>query len=183
MTNQPTTVPSDAWLVERCLAHDEAAWHLLLDQYGHYIYAIAARGFRLSPEEAEEVFQETVLSVFQNLSSFRGSGSLLAWIGRITQNVCRQHLRRRGRHSETPLDLEQPDAGQETALREVETAFVVQNALKQLSPECRDILTQFFYENRRYADIAASLEIAVGTVASRIARCLVRLRAVLGPEL
>lgn len=98
----PAPPPSDAALVGRALEHDEQAWDLLLERYGDYIYAIALRGFRLKPLEAEEVFQETVLAVYKNLSAFRGEGSLRAWIGQITQNAARAYLRRLGRRAEVP---------------------------------------------------------------------------------
>jgi RNA polymerase sigma factor (sigma-70 family) len=64
----------------------------------------------------------------------------------------------------------------------VEEAFMVREAMAGLPQECRQVLTLFFYEQRKYADIAATLRIAEGTVASRIARCLVRLRAAIAKE-
>ncbi len=174
--------PSNADLVERCRAHEEEAWDLLLDRYGGYIHAIALRGFGLPASQAEEVFQETVLSLFTHLSTLQDPRSLRAWIGRITQNAARQYLRRGGRRPETALGEDAPDEAQEEALARVEEAFLVRDALASLPPDCRQVLTLFFYEQRKYGDIAATLGIAEGTVASRIARCLVRLREAIGKE-
>ena len=173
--------PADDVLVQRCLAHDEEAWALLLDRYAGYIYAIAARGFRLGPQEAEEVLQETALSLVQHLPSYRGSGPLRAWIGAVAANAARQYLRRRRLSAETVASIEAPDLPDETVLDRAEEVITVQAALAQLPEECRAVLDQAFQQQRRYAEIAAALGIPLGTVASRIARCLVRLRRLLEP--
>lgn len=181
MSGPARSAPTDESLVGRALEQDEEAWDLLLDRYGAYIYAIAVRGFRLKPEEAEDVFQETTLALYQHLPTFRGEGSLRAWIGRIAQNASRAYLRRQGRRLETPSDsgIERADAAQEVALREVEDGLVVREALERLAPECRQVLTRFFYERHKYREIAAALGIPEGTVATRISRCLVQLRVLL----
>ncbi len=175
--------PTDEELVKRCLAHDEEAWEILLDRYAGYIYAIAARGFRLSPEQAEEVLQETALSLVQHLEAYHGTGPLRAWIGAIAANAARQYLRRQKPPAVLPAEMDMADATQELLIAQAEEADAVHAALERLSPECRDVLTQAFYEERRYVDIAAALGIPEGTVASRIARCLARLRPLLEPDL
>ena len=171
--------PTDEELVRRCLAHDEEAWEILLDRYAGYIYAIAARGFGVNPEQAEDVLQETALSLVQHLEAYRGTGPLRAWIGAIAQNAARQYLRRQKPSAEVAAELDVADASQEMRLAQAEEAHAVHAALERLPPECRDVLTQAFYEERRYAEIAAALGIPEGTVASRIARCLARLRPLL----
>ena len=68
-------------------------------------------------------------------------------------------------------------AGEETAdLTEVEEAFAVREALSGLPDACQDILDRFFTRDQSYKTIADELEIPSGTIASRIARCLKRLR-------
>lgn len=181
MSGPTHSAPTDESLISRALEQDEEAWDLLLGRYGAYIYAIAVRGFRLKPDEAEEVFQETTFALYQHLPTFRGEGSLRAWIGRIAQNASRAYLRRHGRRLEVQSDpdVEGADTVQEAALREVEDAVVVREALERLVPECRQVLTRFFYERHKYREIAAALGIPEGTVATRISRCLVQLRALL----
>jgi len=63
-----------------------------------------------------------------------------------------------------------------TDLSEVEEAFAVREALAGLSDNCQDILDRFFAQDQSYRTIAAELEIPSGTIASRIARCLARLK-------
>ena len=61
-------------------------------------------------------------------------------------------------------------------LSDVEEAFEVREALAELSEACQDILDRFFARDQSYKTIADELEIPSGTIASRIARCLSRLR-------
>lgn len=169
----------DAELVSRCLEADEEAWAILVERYADYVYALAARGFRFPREEAEEVLQETMAQVYEHLRDYRGSGPLRAWIGAIAQNVARQRLRSRSRHPEFSLPHETSDEAQQQALEAVEEAVLARSALAQLEAPCREILNRFFVLNQKYGEIAKEMEIAEGTVGSRIARCLTRLRQIL----
>lgn len=171
--------PDDAQLVKRCLAADEEAWAILIERYADYVYALAVRGFRFHPEEAEEVLQDTMLHVYEHLGDYQGTGRLRAWIGAIAQNVARQRVRSRSRHPESSLPDDASDAAQQQALEAVEEALLAREALAQLEAPCREILRKFFALDQRYADIAREMGIAEGTVASRIARCLARLRQIL----
>ena len=49
---------SDADLVARCLANEQGAWDALVDRYARYVYAIAARAYRLDPTDAETPFAD-----------------------------------------------------------------------------------------------------------------------------
>lgn len=171
--------PEEAELVTRCLAADEVAWTTLIERYADYVYGLAVRSFRFPHEEAEEVLQETMAQVYEHLRDYRGTGSLRAWIGAIAQNVARQRLRSRSRHPETAFTVEVSDAAQQQALEAVEEALVARAALAQLEEPCREILNRFFALRQRYTEIAREMGIAEGTVASRLARCLARLRKIL----
>lgn len=171
--------PEEAELVTRCLAADEEAWTTLVERYADYVYGLAVRNFRFPHEEADEVLQETMAQVYEHLRDYRGTGSLRAWIAAIAQNVARQRLRSRSRHPEMPFTVEVTDATQQQALASVEEAVVARAALAQLEEPCREILNRFFALRQRYTEIAREMSIAEGTVASRLARCLARLRKIL----
>lgn len=173
----------DVELVRRCLAADEEAWASLVERYADYIYAVAIRGFRFTPEEAEEVLQETFAHVYEHLADYRGTGALRAWLGAIGKNVARQRLRSRSRHPESELPQDAADSAQQQALEAVEESLLVKDALARLEPPCGEVLRRFFVMEQKYAEIASAMQIPEGTVASRIARCLVRLRKALAvPE-
>ena len=169
----------DAELVRRCLAGDEEAWASLVEHHAGYLYAVAVKGFRFSQQEAEDVLQETIAQVYEHLAEYRGTGPLGAWMGAIARNVARQRMRSRSRHPESALPEEAADSTQQRALDAVEESLLVADALARLEPPCGEVLRRFFVMDQRYAEIASTMRIPAGTVASRIARCLVRLRQVL----
>ena len=174
--------PDDADLVRRCLAADEEAWAILVERHAGYLYAVAVRGFRFTPQEAEEVLQDTFTQVYEHLAEYRGTGPFGAWMGAIAKNVARQRLRSLSRHPESALPPEAADNVQQQALEAVEESLLVRDALARLEPPCGEVLRRFFVMDQKYGEIASAMQIAEGTVASRIARCLVRLRQVLRPQ-
>jgi RNA polymerase sigma-70 factor (ECF subfamily) len=64
-------------------------------------------------------------------------------------------------------------------MERLDTALSVRQAMHALSDDCREILDRFFAEDQTYADIARDLEMPMGTIASRISRCLSKLRTIL----
>ena len=76
--------------------------------------------------------------------------------------------------------FELPDELDESLLR-LDEALTVHAALDRLSPDCHEILDRFFCRDESYRTISAQLELPSGTVASRIARCLSRLKDELEP--
>ena len=169
---------SDAELVARCRAGDEAAWAALVDRYARYVHAIVTRVYRLEQHDAEDVFQEVFARIFERLGTLRDADALRPWIAQTARNCAVDALRRSGR--EVPVD-EVPDGGDE-GLTQLDEALTVHAALDRLSPECHEILDRFFCRDESYRTIGAELELPSGTIASRIARCLSRLRDVLGPS-
>lgn len=164
---------SDSELVHRCRAGDDEAWVELVERFSRYVYAVAVRGFRLSETDAEDVFQEVFTRVYTRLHTLRDDGALRPWIAQLTRRVCLDTISRGGR--------EQPVAdaltGEQTdVIAEIDEAFTVREALATLSEPCQDILDRFFGQDQSYKTISSELEIPSGTIASRIARCLGRLR-------
>lgn len=163
---------SDAELVRRCRAGDPDAWNELVERYSRYVYAIAVRGFRLSDEDAEDVFQDVFTRIYTRLDSLRDDSALRPWIAQLTRRRCLDVLSAR-----RDLPAEEVVADEESSdLSDIEEAFEVREALAELSGACQDILDRFFTRDQSYKTIADELDIPSGTIASRIARCLGRLR-------
>ena len=163
---------TDAELVRRCRANDADAWNELVERYSRYVYAIAVRGFRLDEEDAEDVFQDVFTRVYTRLDSLRDDSALRPWIAQLTRRRCLDALAAR---RDVPADDLLTEEGS-SDLSDVEEAFEVREALAGLSEACQDILDRFFTRDQSYKTIADELEIPSGTIASRIARCLGRLR-------
>src|SRR5690242_7684964 len=84
---------TDAQLVARCRAGDREAWEELVNRFARYVNAIATRGFRLDPADAEEVFQDLFARVYERLDSLRDDEALRPWIGQLTRRLCVDRLR------------------------------------------------------------------------------------------
>jgi RNA polymerase sigma factor (sigma-70 family) len=168
---------SDAELVTRCRAGDESAWNALVDRYARYVHAILVRVYRLDPHDAEDAFQEVFARVFERLGTLRDLAALRPWIAQTTRHCAVDALRRAGRDVTVARLPDDVDDG----LARLDEALTVHAALDRLSPECHEILDRFFCRDESYRTIGTELALPAGTVASRIARCLARLRDVLEP--
>ena len=162
----------DAELVRLCRAEQPEAWNELVERFSRYVYAIAVRGFRLSDEDAEDVFQDVFTRIYTRLDSLRDDSALRPWIAQLTRRRCLDAIAAR---RDLPGDDVLAEEGS-SDLSDVEEAFEVREALAGLSGACQDILDRFFTRDQSYKTISAELDIPSGTIASRIARCLGRLR-------
>ena len=167
---------TDAELVARCRGGDQSAWAELVDRYARYVYAIAVRVYRLGPDDAEDVFQEVFARVFERLDTLRDGDALRPWLAQTARNCAVDLLRRQGREIAVEDVPEEGDDG----LDRLDEALTVHAALDGLPPDCREILDRFFRRDESYHTISAELDLPPGTIASRIARCLGRMRDVLG---
>jgi RNA polymerase sigma factor (sigma-70 family) len=163
---------TDAELVQRCRAGDVAAWNELVERFSRYVYAVCVKGFRLPAEDAEDAFQDVFTRVFTNLDKLRDESAVRPWIAQLTRRVCLDTIERRRR--EQPAEALEDFATVDLA--EVEEAFEVREALGTLSEQCQEILDRFFARDESYRTISEELDIPSGTIASRIARCLAKLR-------
>jgi RNA polymerase sigma factor (sigma-70 family) len=171
---RPAAERDDAELVARCRAGDEGAWAELVERYSRYVYAISVQGFRLSPHDAEDVFQDTFARVYDRLGGLRDDEAFRPWLAQLTRRLCLDRLRENGRTQ--PFDeLARLDEAAD-ALERLDEALAVRDALAELSENCREILDRFFARDESYRTIGAALELPPGTIASRISRCLGSLR-------
>ncbi len=163
----------DAELVARCRAGDEEAWRLLVERFSRYVYAIAVQAFRLREADADDVFQEVFERVYSRLDQLRDDEALRPWLAQLTRRVCLDRLRRDARVE--PMAEPRVDEADETIAR-LDEAFTIHQLLATLPEHCREVLDRFFARDESYRTIGETLELPPGTIASRISRCLARLR-------
>jgi RNA polymerase sigma factor (sigma-70 family) len=169
---------SDRELVARCRAGDEQAWAELVERFSRYVYAICVQAFRLPESDAEDVFQEVFARAYQHLEKLRDDAAVRPWLAQLTRRLCIDRLRAAAR--ERPAaDEELEAAGSEETLAQIDEALTVHEALAATPEHCREILDRFFARDESYKTIGEALELPPGTIASRISRCLGRLREVL----
>lgn len=165
---------------------DEAAFGELVRLFEKKVYNLALRMCG-SPEDAADAAQEAFLAAWKGLPNFRGEAGFSTWLYRLTSNAAIDHLRRTKRQrGEASLDDEalRLDAVDDTpspqALAEgEELRAAVLSGLSQLSDDHRQALTLRELQELSYEEIAAVLEIDLGTVKSRISRARSALRKIL----
>jgi RNA polymerase sigma-70 factor (ECF subfamily) len=178
----------EAALIERCAAGEELACADLVAAHQRMVYGLA---FHLlgDRDEALDLSQEVFLRVFRTIGRFRGQSALRTWIYRIVVNQARNRQRwwrRRHRSAQVSLDehlqhcgdMESTaDAPPDRLLASKETASFIWQALDRLPFDQRTALILREIDGLRYEEIAFSLDIAVGTVKSRLTRARQALRA------
>jgi RNA polymerase sigma factor (sigma-70 family) len=165
---------SDARLVARCREGDQAAWAELVNRFSRYVYAIIGQGFGLRAENAEDVFQEVFTRTYQHLDRLRNDEAIRPWIAQLARRLCIDHLRGAAREQLTDEEVEPAEIDE--TLAKLEEALSVHEALAGLPEHCQEILDRFFARDESYQTIGAALDIPSGTIASRISRCLGKLR-------
>ena len=170
----------EAELIKRCKNGDREAFNELFAQYESRVINIAY-GMLSDRDDAYDAAQEVFIKVYKNISSFKENSSLSTWIYRITSNMCNDFLRKRMRsattisiHAESDDDrgielCDQSPLPEEYAEHN-ETQRAVRQAISELSPEYREIITLYDVEDMSYENIAEVLNCPVGTVKSRLNR-------------
>ncbi len=170
----PGVLP-DAELVARCRQGDQDAWGQLVERFSRYVYAIATRGFRLSEHEAEDVFQEVFARTYEKLDTLRDDAAIRPFIAQLTRRLAIDRQRAAAR-VEPRDDVGETEAADEDHFARLDEAMIVQDAMATLPENCQEILDRFFARDQSYQSISAALDIPSGTIASRISRCLAKLR-------
>ena len=94
MMNQMIPEPSDGELVQRAKAGDLAAFEVLTTRHERRVYSLAMRMLR-HEHDAEDVTQQTFLSVVEHLNRFRGEASFSTWLLRIATHAALKIIRKR----------------------------------------------------------------------------------------
>ncbi len=169
----------DEELVRRFVGGDRSAFATLVQRHEQRMYNLALR-MTGREEDARDATQEAFLTALRKLSSFRGEAAFTTWMHRVTVNACYDLLRKRQR---APLaDLPEDDAGPPAADHAEATvgAIDVQRALARLPTDYRAVLVLHDVRDLPYEEVAAILEIPLGTVKSRLHRGRVALARALG---
>ena len=178
-------------LIRAAQRGDLEAFNQLVLLYQDFLFRIAMN--ILGDEDiAGDATQQAFLSAFRNLRSFRG-GSLRSWLSRITVNACYDELRRVARSKDTPLQvydqdgeemgpalwLSDPSPSPEEQAERLDLVDAIQNSLQALPEHYRLAVQLVDVEGLSYEETAATLDLPVGTVKSRLARARNALRTAL----
>ena len=140
-----------------------------------------ARWLLRHEQNAQDAVQDAYLNALRSFDRFRG-GDGRGWLLTIVRNVCYSRLRDDRRRVATEVfDDEAHGSGDEAAetravdWRQVHGALL-QQALEQLAPEFREVIVLHELEGMAYKDIAAVVDVPIGTVMSRLARARKKLQ-------
>jgi RNA polymerase sigma-70 factor (ECF subfamily) len=157
-------------------------WEEVAREYGRFIYTVAYR-LTGNHEEAQDLVQEVLLRVRRGLATYQ-PGSMEGWLSRIATNAFLDDVRRKKRRpvEALPEDAERVLPGAlpaDEALAAANLPDHIQDALRDLPEDYRAAVVLCDVVGLTYEEIAASLDVPIGTVRSRIHRGRVQLREVL----
>jgi RNA polymerase sigma-70 factor (ECF subfamily) len=189
LTNLP-----DADVAELAKQGREAAFRELIRRYERPVFSLIFRMVR-DRETAEDLAQETFIKVLNHIERYRPEFKLSSWLFKIANNVTIDFLRKRqldtvsmdgSPHAGTATEIEATsfdiEARQESALDEIEArelGSAIERAIATLRPEYRSCIMLRHVEGRSYEEIAAILDLPLGTVKTYIHRARHELREAL----
>ena len=204
MPSSPPTIPpgeaaappaTDAELIGRARAKDFGAFEELLDRYEDKIFRLAYRFVR-NETEAKEILQDTFLSIWRKLDTFKGDSQFSSWLYRVAANAALMRLRAQRRHPEVSTE-ELPigfldnygqihPSGENWAkrpdddLQSQELRRHIQEAVDALPEIYRTVFLIRDIEGLSTEETAEVLQISVPTVKTRLHRARIALRDAIG---
>lgn len=180
--------PPDALaeLVRRAGRGDQTAFAECYDRLSATVYGVVLKVVR-DPAQAEEVTQEVFVEIWRQATRFDSSrGSVRSWVVTMAHRRAVDRVRSEQKSRDrTTRDAAQAITEHDDVATTIETAFDrarVRRSLAQLSDLQREALELAYYGGHTYREVAALLDVAEGTVKSRIRDALIRLRDELGGE-
>jgi RNA polymerase sigma factor (sigma-70 family) len=178
---KPPSEWTDTRLVKECLSGNEEAWSALVDKYKALIFSIPIK-YQLPSQEASDIFQVVCMELLASLPSLRKPKALPAWLMQVTHHECARWKRRQQRlisgDSESGVPEAEIPAMAESLIRQTQEEQILREAISSLAPQCQRLVAALFFETpaRPYAEIAAELGLAVGSIGFTRQKCIERLR-------
>jgi RNA polymerase sigma-70 factor (ECF subfamily) len=158
---------SEQDLVRRILQQDKTAMKMLYDRYAGYLTAVCAR-YIPDDDEVKDLLQEAFIKIFQSMDRFswRGEGSLKAWMTRIVVNDSLKALRKK-KPLRLPETLSEELADEEPPFDAVPLK-VIQEMIRRLPEGYRTVFNLFVFEDKSHKEIASLLGIKENSSASQL---------------
>ena len=160
-------------LVNLCKQGDNRARKMLYEQFGGRLYAICMR-YTQNRETAQDLLHDGFITIFSSFDKFtwRGEGSLRAWMERVMVNNVLQHLRKHKTDREM-LDVDEVyDLAADPTPEEVDQVpfKVLQKFIQELPDGYRTVFNLFIFEKKTHREIAKLLGINEKSSASQLYR-------------
>ena len=170
---------SDEELVKICqeqLPHELQAYKVLVQRYEGLVYNLCMK-FLGSPEDAEEIAQDSLLQVFHKIHQFEGRSAFKTWLYKIVHNFCRNRISKIIRKREVQESYEEhakeelPNSSFEDKRNEEKSAHI-QEALDKLKPKEKEIIVYKFISGMTLQEIADVTDVGVSAAKMRYYRAL-----------
>lgn len=173
----------DLLVLDVAQARDRAAFRTLFEHFAPRIKGYLMR-LGAPAAQAEDLAQEAMLILWRKAHLFDPArASCATWVFTIARNLRIDAIRRERRPELTPEDvLPEPDAAPDARLAQADGEGRVRDALRLLPPEQAQVVELSFFSDKPHSQIAAELDIPLGTVKSRLRLAMARLRGALGEE-
>jgi len=169
---------SDDELIAQALDGSERAWLIIVKRYEKRLfnYSLRMSGNR---EDAMDILQDVLLSVYRNLSAYRGDGKFAAWLFRIASFRCIDYFRRRKFH--TPIDemeiedesgYDKPDLN----LSNTRSNRDIATLMSRLPIDQRQVVELKFFQSFTFNEIGSQLGISTNTAKTRLYSALGKMR-------
>jgi RNA polymerase sigma-70 factor (ECF subfamily) len=172
---------------------DPAAFELLYQRYSRRVFGVclrmSANKSEANKSEAEDLSQETFLTIFRKIQSFRGESAFATWVHRVTVNTVLMRLRKKNLASHS---LDEPndwdESGSRTPLqlgeRDLQLSGTIdrlnlERAIAQLAPGCKMMFLLHDVEGYRHEEIAEMVGCTTGNSKSQLHKARMRLRELL----
>jgi RNA polymerase sigma-70 factor (ECF subfamily) len=186
--------PEDRRLIAKVLAGQTSAYAELVHRYQGRLFGAVVRILD-NAEDAADVVQDTFVSAYQSLGTFKGDAEFFTWLYRIAFNTAISAKRKRkptvsldghrDQDNGNPAGLDPVDRGRDqfpgANLERTDDERMLADAIRRLSEEHRAVLVLKDLEGFRYDEIAGMIGVPVGTVRSRLNRARLELRSILNP--
>lgn len=175
------TNPTDAELIEACLAGRREAFDTIVERHRRQIYQLCFR-FVGNHEDASDLAQDVFVRAYRGLHRFKGHASLSTWLYRIGVNVCLNRVAVR-RITAAPIAeqrlVSSAESPSDLVLRE-ERAGQVRAAIARLPRKQRATLILRIYHELSHEQIASILGSSEGAVKANFFHALNNLKKLLG---
>jgi RNA polymerase sigma-70 factor (ECF subfamily) len=168
-------------------SQDKAAFKSLFTHFSPFLKAFLIKSGGVTPENAEELVQETMIKVWRKAPSFSpAQASASTWIYTIARNTRIDWLRKQNRQNPDLLNAEDLYDEREnptplSSLSQIRTKKLIAEQLNQLPTEQAEVLQLMYFQGQSGQQVATTLELPLGTVKSRIRLAMNKMKLALAP--
>jgi len=166
-------------LVALLKAQDESSYSYLYDHYSGALYGVVLQ-IIADQELANDVLQEVFVNIWRKIQSYDSSkGRLFTWMLNVARNLAIDVVRSKAyQNSRKNQDLADSDFSEKAgiALQPGLDNIGLKKAVEKLKPEHRDLIDLAYFKGYTHEEIAASQNLPLGTVKTRIRSALIQLR-------